>query len=173
MPEINHPYDKDRGTYSAGIKVYPDAALEAFVVDTFAGAARYFQGDASYQADLRTVRSIERATGQPTSLYSGNGGRGAFRAAPVGFYQWNPSDPSLRRELRIVRHQMLGAATRLQNVAEQARAEGWVSLLQIDSDRALHESFMFCDMGMAQFWIRPEDLRNNRFDRAWATTEGG
>lgn len=32
---------------------------------------------------------------------------------------------------------------------------------------------MFCDVGVAQFWIRPEDLAAKRFEKAWATTEGG
>jgi uncharacterized protein YwqG len=32
---------------------------------------------------------------------------------------------------------------------------------------------IFCDMGVAQFWIEPADLAKGRFDRAWGTTEGG
>jgi hypothetical protein len=33
--------------------------------------------------------------------------------------------------------------------------------------------FIFCDMGAAQFWIKPVDLAAGRFDKAWGTTAGG
>jgi hypothetical protein len=167
LPEISHPFGEDRGEYSAGIRVYPEAALEAFVIESFAGAARFFQGDASRQADLRTALSIERATGQPIPVHARRDA--AVHALPVAYYQANPNT----RGLHIVRHQMLGAATNVQGSAEGARGAGFVPLLQLDTDWGLHRSFMFCDMGMAQFWIRPEDLRDRSFDRAWATTEGG
>lgn len=42
-----------------------------------------------------------------------------------------------------------------------------------ESDTSLHEQFMFCDMGAAQFWIEPADLAKGRFDKAWGTTDGG
>jgi len=167
LPEINHPFGEDRSEYSAGIRVYPEAALEAFVIDSFAGAERFFQGEGSRQADLRTALSIERATGQPIPVHDRRDA--TVLAMPAAYYQRNPSTP----DVHIVRHQMLGAATNVQGSAEEVRAAGVVSLLQLDTDWGLHRSFMFCDMGMAQFWIRPEDLRDRHFDRAWATTEGG
>lgn len=70
-------------------------------------------------------------------------------------------------------HQILGAAQSIQGAARRARERGDILLLQIDTDRKLHEDFTFCDMGMVQYWIRPDDLSKGRFDLAWATTEGG
>ena len=64
-------------------------------------------------------------------------------------------------------------ATDIQGTAGKAHADGLLLLLQIDSDLAVDKEFMFCDMGMAQFWIRPADLAAGHFDKAWATTEGG
>ncbi len=50
---------------------------------------------------------------------------------------------------------------------------GLILLLQIDTDMAVDKEFRFCDMGVAQFWITPADLTAGRFNKAWATTEGG
>lgn len=61
----------------------------------------------------------------------------------------------------------------LQGTAESARKRGDILLLQINSDTAVYKHFMFCHMGAAQFWIRPEGLAAGRFDKAWGTTEGG
>jgi hypothetical protein len=36
-----------------------------------------------------------------------------------------------------------------------------------------YHEFQFCDYGIMQFWIKPEDLAARRFDRCYATTEGG
>jgi uncharacterized protein YwqG len=69
-------------------------------------------------------------------------------------------------------HQMLGFAMNIQGTAEEVHAEG-ILLLQIDSDKAVDAEFLFCDMGAAQYWIEPVDLAAGRFERAWATTEGG
>jgi len=68
---------------------------------------------------------------------------------------------------------MLGAGRNIQGTAESLHADGAILLMQIDSDRAVHDEFMFCDGGAAQFWIKPSDLAQRRFDKAWATTEGG
>ncbi|HSR69227.1 MAG TPA: YwqG family protein [Acidobacteriota bacterium] len=48
-----------------------------------------------------------------------------------------------------------------------AKPEGdeWVMLLQIDSDD--EAGFMWGDMGRLHFWIRRDDLRYRRFERAW------
>lgn len=70
-------------------------------------------------------------------------------------------------------HQMLGIGMNIQGTAEEAHAEGLILLLQIDSDMAVDSQFLFCDMGAAQFWIEPADLAAGRFEKAWATTEGG
>jgi hypothetical protein len=79
----------------------------------------------------------------------------------------------LRRELHCPLDQMLGIGKDVQGTAEGERAAGTILLLQIDSDTLVHKHFMFCDMGVAQFWIEPADLTGERFDRSWATTEGG
>ena len=70
-------------------------------------------------------------------------------------------------------HQMLGIGMNIQGTAEEAHDDGLILLFQFDSDKAVDEEFMYCDMGAAQFWIRPDDLAARRFDKAWGTTEGG
>jgi uncharacterized protein YwqG len=57
--------------------------------------------------------------------------------------------------------------------AGRAHSDGLILLLQIDTDMAVDKEFKFCDMGVAQYWIKPADLAAGRFDNAWATTEGG
>ncbi|MDJ0946532.1 MAG: DUF1963 domain-containing protein [Kiloniellales bacterium] len=44
-------------------------------------------------------------------------------------------------------------------------------LLLLSSDPGL--DFMFCDVGVVEFWILEEDLAARRFERAWANTAGG
>lgn len=46
-----------------------------------------------------------------------------------------------------------------------------IRIAQIDSDYAL--SFMFCDVGIIDFWIDADDLAAGNWDRAWAATAGG
>ena len=46
-----------------------------------------------------------------------------------------------------------------------------IRLAQFDSDYAMR--FMFCDVGIVDFWIDPADLADGRWDRAWAATAGG
>ena len=69
-------------------------------------------------------------------------------------------------------HQMLGVASNIQGTAAELQAAGTILLLQIDSDTSLHQEFMFCDMGVSQFWNEPADLAKGRFYKAWGTTEG-
>jgi uncharacterized protein YwqG len=68
---------------------------------------------------------------------------------------------------------MLGAAHSVQNTADGMRERGMVSLFQLDSDYGVHNRFVFCDAGMIQFWIHPDDLAARRFDRGFGTSEGG
>ena len=49
--------------------------------------------------------------------------------------------------------------------------DGGVRLLLLCSDYGL--DFMFCDVGVAEFWISEEDLAARRFEKAWANTAGG
>ena len=67
----------------------------------------------------------------------------------------------------------MGIGMNIQGTAEEAHADGLILLFQFDSDKAVDGEFMYCDMGVAQFWIRRADLAARRFDEAWGTTEGG
>lgn len=64
-------------------------------------------------------------------------------------------------------HMMFGHA---QLKTNSTRGDG-VRLLALDSDYGLN--FMFCDVGMIEFWISSEDLQRRDFDRARAYTAGG
>jgi uncharacterized protein YwqG len=168
LPLINHTYGEHGGTYASDVRVYPEASLHAYVIDTFAGVD--FEGPATTrEAHVRTLLSAERALGSAVPRFSTDGGWEEFFTSPIGILEYKDS----RRDLRLTRHQMLGAATSVQGTADGMRERGIVPLLQIDSDQGLHKHFMFCDMGMAQFWIESDDLAVGRFERAWGTTEGG
>ena len=47
----------------------------------------------------------------------------------------------------------------------EAGAEDWLLLLQLDTDDSL--GFMWGDCGRIYYWIRRQDLKDRRFDRAW------
>jgi uncharacterized protein YwqG len=66
-------------------------------------------------------------------------------------------------------HQMLGHVPSSQDA--MSVDSDTVCLLQLNTDPAI--DFMFGDMGEATFWIEPGDLANRRFDKAWATMQGG
>jgi hypothetical protein len=175
IPEILHEPGEQGGGYETGLRVYPQAALEPYVIDTFAGfkprpATTETRAAAAQAA---TVASIERAIG-PLPAFAGPGAWNAIKAAnPREYVLELQFRHGVRREFHCPMHQMLGIGMSIQGTAESARAKGTVLLLQIDTDRLLHEHFMFCDMGAAQFWISPADLAERRFDKAWGTTEGG
>jgi uncharacterized protein YwqG len=160
-PEILHACGERAGGFKTGIIEYPPMALESHVIDTFSEAA-------DLDAAL-FVASIEKAIG-PLPVFTGPGSWNAIAAAkPREYIQ----ELAGRRDLHLSLHQMLGIATNIQGTAAQLQTAGTILLLQIDSDMSLHEEFMFCDMGAAQFWIEPADLAKERFDKAWGTTEGG
>jgi len=176
MPEILHGFGEVAGGFRTGIRVYPEAALEPHVIDTFGGIDP-FRGSAdaySVAAQAAMVASIESAIG-PIPVFTGKGAWEAIKAAnPREYIQELRFNSGVeRRELHCPRHQMLGVGKNVQGTAEEALADGTILLLQIDSDLSLHEHFMFCDMGVAQFWIEPDDLLAGKFEKAWATTEGG
>ncbi|MGW8206318.1 MAG: DUF1963 domain-containing protein [Hyphomicrobiaceae bacterium] len=60
-------------------------------------------------------------------------------------------------------------------VQPTVRARGATSFCSssIATSVSMKATCTFCDMGIAQFWIRPEDLAAGRFEYAWGTTEGG
>ncbi len=64
-------------------------------------------------------------------------------------------------------HLMLGPA----QVKTNSTAGSGIRLLCLDSDYG--PGMMYCDCGVLEFWIRPDDLAARRFDRATAYTAGG
>lgn len=171
LPEIGHEAGKLSGGYAKGKCIFPEVTVQPFVIDTYAGAQLYFQGDGSKNADLATIASIERATGNAVPVFTNRSQMRSEHFPPAAVIEINSTPP--RREIEMARHQMLGAGTDVQGTASAEREAGNILLLQIDSDYGVSEDFMFCDMGMAQFWIRPDDLAAGRFEKSWGTTEGG
>ncbi|HEY4253956.1 MAG TPA: YwqG family protein [Roseomonas sp.] len=176
IPDILHGFGEKAGGHRTGIAVYPQAALEPHVIDTFLGMdPPPGSGDAhAAAAQAAMVASIERAIG-PIPVFSGPGSMAAIEAANPREYieEYRFAGGAVRRELHFPRHQMLGIGKDIQGTAEGAHADGTILLLQLDTDWAVHDRFQFCDMGVAQFWIEPADLAAGRFDKAWGTTEGG
>jgi hypothetical protein len=176
IPEVLHGFGEQAGGYETGICVFPHAALEPHVIDTFGGVDPYPDSENTYAAAAQAamVASIEKAIG-PLPVFAGQGAWDAIKAANPREYiqEFHLRSGDVRRELHCPLHQMLGIGKNIQGTAEEARADGSILLLQIDTDLRLHEHFMFCDMGAAQFWIKPADLADGKFDKAWGTTEGG
>lgn len=170
LPLIGHEWGKKDGGYAKTSSVFPEAPIDAHIIDSFDDVDFYFQGVEFGEADRRTLASIEAATGVTAPTLDFAADDRAFPAAWVSPPRWSPDAP---KSAEIKRHQMLGAASNVQGAAQAARERGDILLLQLDTDWGLDESFMFCDCGMSQFWISPRDLAAGRFDRAWATTEGG
>lgn len=171
-PDVGHPVgqaNNDAG--AAGHTTFGQGSIEPYVIETFAGVDSFPDQSDAYAAAAQAalVASIERATGSSLPILSGNGAT-AQALEYVRVQQFR--DGTVRRDLECPRHQMLGVGKNLQGTAEENYADGLVLLMQIDSDKALDNEFVFCDMGAAQFWIKPDDLAARRFDRAWGTTEG-
>jgi hypothetical protein len=74
---------------------------------------------------------------------------------------------SLLPSPRHSQHLMLGPAQTKTNSTEMAG----VRLLCLDSDYG--PGMMFCDCGVLEYWIMPDDLAALRFNRATAATAGG
>lgn len=166
MPEILHGFGESAGGYDTGITIFPQASLEPYVIDTFGGSSIWSDTNSHTSA---MISSIERALG-PIPVFAGPQSWKDIEAAkPREYIHVTP----YRRELVCPMHQMLGVGKNVQGTVEGAWTQGDILLLQIDSDRYVHDHFMFCDMGVAQYWIRPADLIASRFDKAWATTEVG
>jgi hypothetical protein len=68
------------------------------------------------------------------------------------------------------RHQMFGLGADIQGGAWEMRAAGYVLLLQLSYDYAVHWSFGDC--GNFQFWIKPEDIEAGRWDASVLTFDG-
>jgi Domain of unknown function (DUF1963) len=176
-PDIGHPFGEKSSQYTKGNTAFTQAALEPHVIETFGGVEPFPPPDDTYAAAVKAamVASIEKAIGAPLRIFTGPGSYAAIKAENPREYlqEFQLRDGTVRRELHCPLHQMLGVGKNIQGSAERARADGNILLMQIDSDRAVHEEFIFCDMGAAQFWIEPSNLAARRFYTAWGTTEGG
>lgn len=173
IPEIGHAFGQSAGGYAAGLFVFPEAPLESLVIDTFPETEVYFRDRRTEIANELTLASIERAIACSAPQYSGAYNRKEFLRESVAVAPRHMSKGPPRTEIHIIRHQMLGAAASLQGNADTMRERGYISLLQLDSDFGVDNQFVFCDMGMAQFWIAHRDLSAGRFEKAFGTTEGG
>lgn len=168
LPELFHAFGEERGDRETEMRVYPQALLKAYALDSVEDPG--FDGDEDDRKafEVALTASIERALGTPLPVQSWTA---AGTPEPREYLQEIRSCE--HRNLECPIHQMLGFGKNVQGTAADARDDGDILLLQLDSDLKLHEHFMFCDVGVAQFWIKPEDLAEKRFEKAWATTEGG
>ena len=186
---------ENAGGFETGITEYPPLTLEPHVIDTFpsdiwqdavcpakvslkAWMAAIARRRAAYAqaAEAAMVASIERAIGASIPVVKNGTRAQVFKAGnpPEYISELHMRDGTIRRELICPQHQMLGFGANIQGTAEDMHVDGTILLLQIDSDvDRVHDEFMFCDAGVAQYWIEPADLAEGRFDKAWATTEGG
>ena len=177
-PDLGHALGQKGGDYMGGPgrTSFSQGSIEPYVIETFAGVDAFPDGSDAYAAAAQAamVASIERATGAALPVLNGAGsGEVVTKAKALEYVRVEKfRDGTVHRALECPRHQMLGVGKNLQGTAEEHYADGLVLLLQIDSDKAVDSDFVFCDMGAAQFWIKPDDLAAGRFDRAWGTTEG-
>jgi uncharacterized protein YwqG len=176
-PDVGHPFGENSSEFTKAVTAFTQATLEPHVIETFGGVEPYPLPEDTYAAaaEAAMIEAIERAIGTPIPVFSGPGSWDAIKAANPREYLHTGEmrDGTVWRRLHCPRHQMLGIGRNIQGGAEEAHAEGLILLMQIDTDRAVHHNFMFCDGGAAQFWIEAEDLVAGRLDRSWGTTEGG
>jgi hypothetical protein len=166
LPLWGHEFGKHDGGYARDAAIMPRHGLKAAVLDTFTLYPLNFgRGDALVQeADRITAANVEHVLGAPLPKLD-------YCAHPRAPAAWACSGDNESLSLR--RHFLLGAPVAVQNSAGGAVADGHVALMQFDTDWGVDDRFMFCDCGMAQFWITPQDLAGGHFENAWATTEGG
>ena len=81
----------------------------------------------------------------------------------------SPVEARLARDRHVVTRAVGAAPTLRPDVGALDLADG--DLLLLCSDYGL--DFMFCEVGVAEFWISEEDLAARRFEKAWANTAGG
>jgi len=75
--------------------------------------------------------------------------------------------PTLQPWHHYTEHFLLGP----KSSATNPTAGKGIRLAQFDSDYALR--FMFCDVGIIDFWIDEDDLAAGRWDKAYGATAGG
>jgi len=169
-PQVGHAFGQDGGGRSRGLRIFPEAPLNAHLVDTFVGCRAILRDDYTIAADLRTVASIERATGEKTPIVSVPPFDGQAGLAQP-FYRTEGQDGGRKfSATHFVRHQMLGPPTGPHGFSDDVGLGEDVSLFQIDTDPGLSREFSFSQGGPAHFWITRDDLAAGRFDQAYATT---
>lgn len=105
------------------------------------------------------------------------------RQLPVAMYEHHLEVDGVKqiqsRKVHYVRHQMFGLAPTVQyesgstrNATDRLGGKA-IPLMTFDTDSGVHDEFIFCDAGLLQFWIKPNDLAAQRFDKCYTTTEGG
>lgn len=65
-------------------------------------------------------------------------------------------------------HKLLGSPSQFEYEDWEHPCEGWMNLLQVDSDEGEGYNLMFMDMGMLYVIINPEDLRKRDFTKVMA-----
>ena len=169
-PQVGHAWGEDGGGLSRGLRIFPEAPLQAHLVDTFVGCRAIAPDDYTLAADLWMVASIERATGEKTPIVSDPPFHDqAGLAHPFFRLEGQVSGRNFSRT-HFIRHQMLGPPTGPHGFSEDVGLGEDVSLFQIDSDPGLSREFSFSQGGPAHFWITRDDLAAGRFDQAYATT---
>lgn len=163
---------KDRGSWMV-------MHVEGLAPDAPSPAAAGLRRQSVGFQTIDTYPSWERAEVQGLALTEAetelliDGGSAVYRQLPVhqvgGFPQSVQSD-AMELECQLVSHGLYcgdssGYLSR-EAAGLRAGAPDWRLLLQIDSDDEL--GVMWGDGGILYFWIREQDARAGRFDRAWA-----
>ncbi len=124
-------------------------------------AQRYAMAAHSLPATLHTVWKAATYDALVNEADRPDGAKGL----PDGLWRWHAN--LLLPSHHYTHHMLFGAKGSASNPTEGTG----IRLAQFDSDGAL--GWMFCDVGIVDFWISPEDLAAGRWDRAWAATAGG
>ena len=146
LPQIGHEGFDRAGGYAEGKTLYDQLAVkivEVPVIDGFAVIETTSPGTLRKMVFERQD-DVARAAAREAGVPVDNAGSGRVPAHMIGGPKWETPNPT--------------------------SGEG-AKLLQLDSDR--RNGFMFCDAGIVDFWIDPQDLADRRFDRAWGATAGG
>jgi hypothetical protein len=161
IPQIGHSWEESGGGRSLGDHVYPESPLTAYQIDSFVGLTRPKRTQWEPEANERIVASIKRETGRAVPIVDSKTSQADLPKPPF-IVDWGSE-----KELRILRHQMLGAPLNVNMNADGMEGVGEVLLLQLESDYSLHKCFI--NGGTVQFWINVADLAAKRFERAYAT----
>jgi Domain of unknown function (DUF1963) len=161
IPQIGHAWEQVGRGASVGDHIYPEAPLDAYVIESFTGLTRPRLSEREPQANERLIKSIEQATGRTIPIVKGDTPRIDWPAPPF-IVDWGQE-----RSFEICRHQMLGAPLNVNMNSDAMAGKGYHLLLQLEPDYALHKLFLRgC---IIQFWIKDTYLIDRRFERVLAT----